>query len=494
MRLSKEDEFCHEESNSISMQRLMLRDYVREHFPDAKVTEYADDGYSGTNFERPGVQELLEEVKNGMINCIVVKDFSRFGRDYIELGSYLEQIFPFMGVRFISVNDKYDSDSFSGNVADIDVNFKNLLYDLYSRDLSVKVKASLRSIREQGNFIGTEPPFGYVKDPDDRHKLIIAEDEAEIVRRMFSMYADGMSSVEIARTFNAEGVKTPSQIHAEKGLRHFKPKGDVYLWQHTSILRMLKNRDYIGDLVQGTTTCTKIRGGKKLAEKEDLIITENHHEAIIDRELFDKVQARFSDKKTPWKKKDKHVLVGRVKCGCCGRTLRHVGKNQGQPYYWCSGLNINHLDGCVKRIEDFFLEEIVLYQLQQHIMELGDSDRLLQEEKDRALAEVEMFRTECRMAEKAIADAKKKRMAAFEDYALGKSGSYDGFTDQMEALRKKYEDARVRLSEAEGKAAEYGRRKVHESFAVMKLTPELLDEYVGSIEVHLGDDVRIAWK
>jgi DNA invertase Pin-like site-specific DNA recombinase len=157
----------------------MLRDYVREHFPDAKVTEYADDGYSGTNFDRPGVQELLEEVKNGMINCIVVKDFSRFGRDYIELGSYLEQIFPFMGVRFISINDKYDSDSFSGNVADIDVNFKNLLYDLYSRDLSVKVKASLRSIREQGNFIGTEPPFGYVKDPNDRHKLIIAEDEAE---------------------------------------------------------------------------------------------------------------------------------------------------------------------------------------------------------------------------------------------------------------------------------------------------------------------------
>jgi hypothetical protein len=171
-----------------------------------------------------------------------------------------------------------------------------------------------------------------------------------------------------------------------------------------------------------------------------------------------------------------------------------VGKNQGQPYYWCSGLNINHLDGCVKRIEDFFLEEIVLYQLQLHIMELGDSDRLLQEEKDRALAEVEMFRTECRTAEKAIADAKKKRMAAFEDYALGKSGSYDGSTDQMEALRKKYEDARVRLSEAEGKAAEYGRRKVHESFAVMKLTPELLDEYVESIEVHPGDDVRIAWK
>jgi hypothetical protein len=303
-----------------------------------------------------------------------------------------------------------------------------------------------------------------------------------------------MSSVEIARAFNAEGVKTPSQIHAEKGLRHFKPKGDVYLWQHTSILRMLKNRDYIGDLVQGTTTCTKIRGGKKLTEKEDLIITEKHHEAIIDRELFDKVQARFSGGKKNWKKTDKHVLVGRVKCGCCRRNLRHVGKNQGQPYYWCSGVNVNNLESCVERIDDFFLEEIILYQLQQHVLELGESDRLLQEEKDRTLAEVEALQKECQQAEKAIADAKQKRMEAFEDYALGKSKSYDGSVNRLDELRKSYEEVKVKLSEAEVKAAEYDRRKVHESFAVLKLTPELLDEYVESIEVHSGDDVRIVWK
>ena len=149
MRLSKEDEFSHEESNSITMQRLLLRDYAREHFLQAKISEFSDDGYSGTNFDRPGVQALLDAVKNAEINCIIVKDFSRFARDYIELGSYLEQIFPFMGVRFISINDKYDSDQYSGNVADIDVNFKNLLYDLYSKDLSIKIKASVRAVKEQ---------------------------------------------------------------------------------------------------------------------------------------------------------------------------------------------------------------------------------------------------------------------------------------------------------------------------------------------------------
>lgn len=134
----------------------MLQDYVREHFPDAKVFELVDDGYTGTNFDRPGIQDLLDMVKNYEINCIIVKDFSRFARDYIELRSYLEQIFPFMGVRFISINDKYDSNQYVGNVADIDVNFKNLLYDLYSKDLSVKVKVSLRSIKEQGKFVGAE--------------------------------------------------------------------------------------------------------------------------------------------------------------------------------------------------------------------------------------------------------------------------------------------------------------------------------------------------
>ena len=157
------------------------------HFRCIKDSVYIDDGYTGTNFDRPGVQELLDGVKDGEINCIIVKDFSRFARDYIELGSYLEQIFPFMGVRFISVNDKYDSDKYAGNVADIDVNFKNLLYDLYSKDLSMKVKASLRAVKEQGKAVCSTPPFGYMKDPEDRHKFIIAKDEAAVVRRIFNL-------------------------------------------------------------------------------------------------------------------------------------------------------------------------------------------------------------------------------------------------------------------------------------------------------------------
>lgn len=492
MRLSKEDEFCYEESSSISMQRLLLRDYVREHFPDAKVFEFADDGYSGTNFDRPGIQDLLDRVRNYEINCIIVKDFSRLARDYIELGSYLEQIFPFVGVRFISINDKYDSDKYGGNVVDIDVNFKNLLYDLYSKDLSVKIKASMRSIKEQGKYVGSEVPFGYSKDPEDRHKFIIAEDEAAIVRRMFTMYAEGMSTVEIARIFNEEGIKTPAQIWMEKGIRKAKPKGGVFVWQHTTMLRMLKNRSYVGDLVQGTYGCEKIRSDKRVTDSEKWIITENHHEPIVDREIFDKVQARFTQKHKPWRRTDKHILVGRVVCGCCGRTLRH--NVTGHQYYWCPGLNVYKIAGCVKRVEDFYLEEVILFQLQQHILELGESDRLRQEEKNSAIEAVEALKEECLTAERAIEKEKKKRMADFEAYALGKTDSYDSSMERMEMLRKKYENLMEELSLAEDKVREYDRVKIHDGFALIKLTAELMDEYIERVEVHPDNEVKVIWK
>ena len=163
IRLSKEDDKYKEESNSITMQRILLQRYVAENFSNYDLLEFCDDGYTGTNFERPGMQEMLELVRDSKINCIVIKDFSRFARDYIELGFYLEQIFPFMGVRFISVNDNYDSKNYQGSIADIDVNFKNLLYDLYSKDLSQKVRSSLAVRKEKGQYVSGNSPFGYEK-------------------------------------------------------------------------------------------------------------------------------------------------------------------------------------------------------------------------------------------------------------------------------------------------------------------------------------------
>ena len=187
LRLSKEDEDMRDESNSISSQRMMIREYVRKHFENFSWSEFSDDGYSGTNFRRPGVTDLLEQVKSGRIDCVIVKDFSRFSRDYIELGSYLDQIFPFLGVRFISLNDYYDSEKQKGSTADLGISFRGLMYDLYSRDLSMKVKASLHTRKEQGQYAMGNVPFGYERDQTDRHKLVIAKDEANYKRRIFSL-------------------------------------------------------------------------------------------------------------------------------------------------------------------------------------------------------------------------------------------------------------------------------------------------------------------
>lgn len=241
LRLSKEDDKWKEESNSISMQRVLLKKYIEENFVDYEIIEFCDDGYTGTNFDRPDMQEMLERIRDGEIDCVIVKDFSRFARDYIELGSYLEQIFPFLGVRFISINDGYDSASAQGGIADMDVNFKNLLYDLYSRDLSGKVRSSISIRKEKGQYVSGNCPFGYEKDPKDRHALLVAEDEAEVVRRIFSLTLEGYTSVEIAKLFNETGVKTPVEFKIEKGKISRTPKGERFLWSNSTICQILRN-------------------------------------------------------------------------------------------------------------------------------------------------------------------------------------------------------------------------------------------------------------
>ena len=292
LRVSKEDAKEKGESNSIGVQRMLLRSFVEENFSDYELSEFCDDGYTGTNFKRPGVQRLLERVRNSEISCIVVKDFSRFARDYIELGSYLEQIFPFLGVRFVSVNDQYDSADYPGSIAGIDVNFRNLLYDLYSRDLSLKVRSSLAVRKEQGQYISGNSPFGYEKDPADRHALIIAQDEAEIVKKIFSLTVEGYSSTQIAKLFNANRVKTPIEFKIEKGRTGREPKGERFLWSTGTICRILRNEIYIGNIVQKKFEKDFVGGRNHLRPREQWLTGYAHHEPIIEKSVFEKVQER----------------------------------------------------------------------------------------------------------------------------------------------------------------------------------------------------------
>lgn len=373
MRLSKEDDQNKEESNSISMQRILLKKYVAESFSNYELMEFADDGYTGTNFNRPGMQSLLKMVRNFELDCIVVKDFSRFARDYIELGSYLEQIFPFMGVRFISVNDHYDSKADKGSMADLDINFRNLLYDLYSKDLSQKVRASLAVKKAKGEYISAGCPFGYGKAPDDRHMLLIEKAEAEIVQRIFRLTLQGCTSVQIARQFNEEKVKTPVEFKLERGETTRAPKGGIFLWTPSMICQILRNRIYVGDIVYGKYEKDFVGGKNHIKPRKEWSICYNHHEPIIKREVFEQVEAKRGKKQNAQGQKS-HPFVGKAVCGCCKRNLRY--RHGQNPYFCCHQRYFNAMEGCVEKVNAAYLEEYVLFMIQQKRLKDGEIEPL----------------------------------------------------------------------------------------------------------------------
>lgn len=219
LRLSLEDDVNADESNSITNQRRIIREYISTHedLRTMNVLEKCDDGYSGTNMNRPRMQELLTMVKEQRVDCIIVKDMSRFARNYLETGKYVEQIFPFMGIRFIAINDNYDSKDFVGGIADMDVQFKSLLYDFYSKDLSQKVSTAVMARKDKGMFIGICAPFGYLKSKDNAYELLVDEEAAAIVKRIFTLRTGGESIAGIVRMLNNEGIDTPAAYHRKKG-------------------------------------------------------------------------------------------------------------------------------------------------------------------------------------------------------------------------------------------------------------------------------------
>lgn len=360
MRVSKEDTCLQQESNSIYYQRTMLKEYAGNHFKEYQLLEFVDDGYSGTHFNRPSVTKLLEHVRMKLVDCIIVKDFSRFSRDYIELGSYIEQIFPLIGVRFISINDHYDSEKVQGGIGTLDISFRFLLYDLYSKDLSVKVKTALNTKKEEGIYISANSPFGYEKGKEDRHKLFIKENEAVVIRRIFDMALSGYTCVQIARQFNKEGVKTPKQ---------FKVADNKTLeWHSSSICHILKNEVYVGDIVYEKYYKKEVGGKSYLKPRSEWKIYHNHHEPIVSQQVFEKVQKSVKHVNI-YNTNQKHPLTGKLLCNC-GKKLQL--KKEANAYFRCPYIYVTTNVDCIRKISLKFLEEYILHEVQQHISQLSE--------------------------------------------------------------------------------------------------------------------------
>ncbi len=330
------------ESNSVMGQKNLIRDYLSRHPHLIERGMKVDDGFSGSDFERPAFREMMEEVRAGRIDCIVVKDLSRFGRNYLEAGEYIERIFPFLGVRFIAINDNYDSEHKSGEMDCLLIPFKNLINEAYCRDISMKIRSQLAVKRKRGDFVGSFAVYGYRKDSENKNRLAVDAFAAEVVRDIFRQKLAGVSAGDIADGLNEEGVLPPMAYKKSQGLNYATPfrGGGSPSWNASAVLRILKNPVYTGTLVQGKSASPGWRARGRMEKPQgEWDIVEDAHEAIIDKETFAIVRKVLAgDTRTSPGRSAVEIFSGMVFCGECGGPMVRktvTAKKRKYVYYVC---------------------------------------------------------------------------------------------------------------------------------------------------------------
>lgn len=505
LRLSKEDEFVKDESNSISNQRELIRKYIRKSPELMKMEqiELKDDGYSGKNMERPAMQELLSMIKKGKVSCIIVKDISRFSRDYIETGKYMEQIFPFLGIRFISINDNYDSAECTGGIAELDVAFKGILYDFYSEDLSEKVKTSLSVRRASGKYLAPFAPYGYRKSENDKHKLEVDEEAAHIVKRIYNEYICGSSMYQIAQKLNEEHVITPAEYISRKGYHDtFNYVGKIRTWTSATVSRILRNEMYTGNYVYGRFKSAEVGAKHPVAQSEEnWKKIENHHEAIISEEMFDTVQKKRAGNRNTSQVRESHCLKGKIICGNCGHKMTH--SNAGRPKYECRQHYVNpSITGCVKSIRDEDIEVIVIQELQAQFDAMLDNEKVQKRQKQ--LQSEKMHEAEKKLRTMQLSQEKIEAdlQNAYESYKVGITDK-ETYLEQRQVYEQLEEKMRETVQKQMKIVSEYEEKVltmpvgfdiIESRTKVMELNREIVENFVDRIVVHEGGEIEIGWK
>lgn len=386
VRLSKEDidsvRSQKLESDSISNQKQLIFNFLKNKSEINIVSIREDDGYTGTDYDRPAFQLMLDDIKAGRINCVVIKDLSRFGREYIDAGKYIHRLFPYYGVRLISVNDGIDTVTMDSS-AELGITIRNLFNDSYCRDISIKIRSHLKVKRSNGEFIGAFAPYGYKRSETERNRLLIDEYPATVVQDIFKWKLKGMSQDAIAKKLNEQDVLSPMEYKRNQGLNYksgFKIK-ERALWSSVAVRRILQNKVYIGTLIQGvrTTPNYKIKT-EQINDKEDWCVVEENHEAIISERHFVLVQRLLGlDTRTSPKEEVVFPLAGLLVCGDCLCTMikkltSSGGKKYG--YYLCS--KHKHDKSCSShRMKDDKLEEAVFKIVQNHIRMIMEMEQCL---------------------------------------------------------------------------------------------------------------------
>lgn len=446
VRLSKEDALSSQgkkaESNSISNQKQLILDFVRDKADINIVSIREDDGYTGTDYERPDFQRMMDDIKAGIVNCVIVKDLSRFGREYINAGKYIDRLFPYYGVRLIAINDGIDTITKSSS-DDFSIMIKNLMNDNYCRDISIKIRSQLQVKRKNGEFIGAFAPYGYQKSDEDKNLLLVDAYPAGIVQDIFRWKLEGMNQDAIAKKLTGQGVLSPMEYKRSKGLSYktmFKTNPQAK-WSAVAVRRILTNPVYVGTLIQGVRTRPNYKIKTVIVKEEDeWVIVENAHEAIIEPKIFLLVQRLLElDTRTSPHEEKVFPLAGLIYCGDCGGTMvRKTTTSGGKKfaYYVCGTHKKSH--SCSNhQIPEKQLEETVLALLQEHIQMIVELDACLQAIRNTPMKRISTKKLEDRLVaiDADLNRYRRLKTSAYEDLKDGilSKEDYLDIRDQYDA-------------------------------------------------------------
>ena len=435
-RLSKDDDIRIGDSSSIMTQKTMIEKYVRDN-GWAVYDCYIDDGWSGTNYQRPDFQRMLEDIEAEKINMVAVKDLSRLGRNYLLTGQYTDIYFPDRGVRFVALNDGIDSNNSDNDIAP----FKNILNEMFAKDISKKVRSAIRAKQEKGEYVGNHAPYGFLKDPANKNHLVIEETSAAIVRRIYDLCASGHGSPSIVKILNGEGIPSPRNHLENVNPSYYKNPQRKYEWGTEIILMILRSRMYKGDMVQGIyETSLFKRTPAKRKPREELIIVPNMHEPIIDEELWQYVQKCLDTRKRSTRTGIPQLFSGFVKCPDCGYALAYA-KRYGTEYYSCGLYRRKGIGHCSQHyINKQVLVEAVLDDIRRHAqMALEDANefaaKLAAQNGDKEERRIQAISDEMLAAETRYAEIDSIVEQLYEDKVAGNLSStrFNKLADKYEA-------------------------------------------------------------
>lgn len=498
-RLSRDDG-TESESNSIGNQKKLLSQKAKEMgLTDTKY--YVDDGYTGTNFNRPGFQQLIDDIEIGLVSAVMVKDLSRLGRDYVSVGNYTDSYFPEHNVRFIAVNDAIDSDEGESEIAP----FKNILNEMYARDISKKIRSSHRLRGSMGEPL-SQPPYGYMKSSENKKKWIIDPEAATVVKSIFKMCLDGKGNETIARELQENEVLIPMAYWRSKGLNRGgkKTQTNPYKWCKTTIQKILSQQEYCGDIINFKTYSKSFKNKRRIENsKENWAVFKDVNEPIIDRETFETVQKFISKTKRRAPKKEngeRSIFNGLIYCGDCHSKMRYhtSTSNKEIHYFTCSDNKVDYRGNCPGRhyVRADALEEVVKLELRRlvEMLEIDESyfAQLLlrkndeEREKDKKFLESELQKAITRS--NTVSQLYEK---LYEDNVIGKVSdewfvelSHKYEKERMD-LKAKIADTRHKIEELKNTNSEYGKfiSAIRRFMQMDNLTSPLLRELIDHIDI-----------